>query len=66
MAQIAEKVIENEILLCKRHMPSNFYLMKKIDLFFKIPSLYCKCSQKMPKSAKRSAQIAKMPLIKSA
>ena len=39
---------------------------KKIDLFCKIPSLFGKCSQKMPKSAKRSAQIAKMPFIKSA
>ena len=65
MAQIAEKVIENEILLCKRHMPSNFYLMKKIDLFFKIPSLFSKFSQKVPKSAKNSARRAKVSFIKS-
>ena len=55
-AQIAEKVVENEILLCKRHMPSNFYFMKKIDLFFEILSLFNEKNQKVPKSAKRSAR----------
>ena len=39
---------------------------EKNDLFFEIPSLFSSCSQKMQKSAKRSAQIAKMPFIKSA
>ena len=34
MDQIAGKVIENEIVLCKEHIPSNFYFMKKINLFF--------------------------------
>ena len=66
MAQIAEKVIENEILLCKRHIPSNFYLMKKIDLVFEILSLFSEKSKKMPKSATRSGRIAKWPFIKSA
>ena len=40
--------------------------MKKIDLLYKIPSLFSGCSQKMPKSATRSARIAKVPFIKSA
>ena len=53
MAQIAEKVIENEILLCKRHIPSNVYFMKKIDLFFEILSLFSEKYKKMPKSAKK-------------
>ena len=66
LAQIAEKVIENEILLCKRHIPSNVYFMKKIDLFFEILSLFSEKTKKMPKSAKRSARIAKVPFIKSA
>ena len=66
LAQSAEKVIENEILLCKWHILSNVYFMKKNDLLYKIPSLFSGCSQKMPKSAKRSARIAKVPFIKSA
>jgi len=53
LAQIAEKVIENEILLCKRHIPSNVYFMKKIDLFFEILSLFSEKYKKMPKSAKK-------------
>ena len=53
MAQIAEKVIENEILLCKRHILSNFYLMKKIDLFFEILSLFYEKSKKKHKNAKK-------------
>ena len=52
-AQIAEKVVENEILLCKRHIPSNFYLMKKIDLVFEILSLFNEKSKKMHKNAKK-------------
>ena len=47
-AQIAEKVIENEILLCKRHIPSNVYFMKKIDLFFEILSLFSEKNKKVP------------------
>ena len=47
----AEKIIENEILLCKRHMLSNFYLMTKIDLFFEILSLFNDKNKKVPKSA---------------
>ena len=48
-AQIPEKVVENEILLCKRHMLSNFYLMKKIVLFFEILSLFSKKAKKCQK-----------------
>ena len=66
MAQIAEKVIENEIVLGKEHIPSNFYFTKKINLFFEILSLFYKKSKKVQKSATRSARIAKVPFIKSA
>ena len=66
MAQIAEKVIENEILLCKRHITSNFYFVKKIDLVFEILSLFSEKSKKMQKSATSSGRIAKVPFIKSA
>ena len=43
------EVIENEILLYKWHILSNFYFMKQIDLFFEIPSLFYDCSLKVPK-----------------
>ena len=59
------EVIENEILLYKWHILSNFYFMKQIDLFFEIPSLFCSCGKKVQKSAKRSAQIEKVSFIKS-
>ena len=66
LAQIAEKVIENEILLCKPHIPSNVYFMKKIDWFFEILSLFTNRSQKLAKSATRSARRPKVHKIKSA
>ena len=37
------------LLLCKWHIPSNFYVIEKIDLFFEIPSLFTGCSLKVPK-----------------
>ena len=45
-----------KMLLYKLGILSNFYFIKKFDLFFKILSLFSEKNKKVPKSAKRSAR----------